>query len=826
MSSVRTQPKPALRLSLAPQAESLPSTPGSSSRRIASWGSAVSSETYQKLAAYGDQSMTALPSPLPSPLEGQEWGFLPNQPRRNRSDTAGTGTSWLDGWGGSIGTNGTQRGGVDDGTRTPGANEFGAFPSTSTSAISNGVATPETGRKATARSKTLSFFGTGSTSDDSGGALSPPPNPPSRQNSLRQRPEPSATLPLPPSPGWDHVVDPMRSSVASSSGGSWLDRSSDDKSTWNRGRGSSIGSVASTEGSVSRWPSLRASNSRYASPDRQEHSFTSDADVSDLRPRSAALNTSVLPSASDMSATGSASAALPRPLSQLPSAIDVPSSMPRSRFVTLDTLDSASPVTPSMRRGFVDLDDTSDRSFDGMGDIPRERVGPPRQSCEQERRPPSPVHEPEDDTAPQLQHGDRLGDFVIERALGKGAFSRVALARRSEAFERPRPKTGHARTASRDGGSDGGLVALKLVRRKACEGNERMRISVMREVEVLKVRYARTWFPRAKRSPPPPFRRPFSILRWSPCSARSPRRSTRHSSWNTATAASSSISSPAGTRTFRKASRGESLASCCRQSAGCTRSVSCTVTSSSKVSVAVRAAEHALCAPELTCFARPDILLTARPFPCASPSAVLSTLPTPFVKLTDFGLSRFVNPASPLLATRCGSEEYAAPELIMGKMYDGRQTDAWALGVVLYAIVTGVMPFVESVSGGSRARKAYLLKIAKADFRWPGQTSLSRTSSLSAASPPSHARGVSDSVSTAPGSTSNSPHMLRLVSPAVVTLVERLLVRDPAKRATVSQVWDMEWMQGEGRPERRSGILRRQQLEQSRHRLGSESWEA
>ena len=540
--------------------------------------------------------MTALPSPLPSPLEGQEWGFLPNQPRRNRSDTAGTGTSWLDGWGGSIGTNGTQRGGVDDGTRTPGANEFGAFPSTSTSAISNGVATPETGRKATARSKTLSFFGTGSTSDDSGGALSPPPNPPSRQNSLRQRPEPSATLPLPPSPGWDHVVDPMRSSVASSSGGSWLDRSSDDKSTWNRGRGSSIGSVASTEGSVSRWPSLRASNSRYASPDRQEHSFTSDADVSDLRPRLAALNTSVLPSASDMSATGSASAALPRPLSQLPSAIDVPSSMPRSRFVTLDTLDSASPVTPSMRRGFVDLDDTSDRSFDGMGDIPRERVGPPRQSCEQERRPPSPVHEPEDDTAPQLQHGDRLGDFVIERALGKGAFSRVALARRSEAFERSRPKTGHARTASRDGGSDGGLVALKLVRRKACEGNERMRISVMREVEVLKVRYARTWFPRAKRSPPPPFRRPFSILRWSPCSARSPRRSTRHSSWNTATAASSSTSSLAGTHTSQKASRGGSLASSCRQSGGCTRSVSCTVTSSSKVSRVVRASEHARCA--------------------------------------------------------------------------------------------------------------------------------------------------------------------------------------------------------------------------------------
>ncbi|GAA5952001.1 hypothetical protein JCM8115_005300 [Rhodotorula mucilaginosa] len=782
MSSVRTQPKPALRLSLAPQAESLPFTPGSSSRRIASWGSAASSEAYQRLAAYGDQSMTALPSPLPSPLEGQEWGFLPNQPRRNRSDTAGTGTSWLDGWGGSIGTNGTQRGGVDDGTRTPGANEFGAFPSTSTSAISNGVATPETGRKATARSKTLSFFGTGSTSDDSGGALSPPPNPPSRQNSLRQRPEPSATLPLPPSPGWDHVVDPMRSSVASSSGGSWLDRSSDDKSTWNRGRGSSIGSVASTEGSVSRWPSLRASNSRYASPDRQEHSFTSDADVSDLRPRLAALNTSVLPSASDMSATGSASAALPRPLSQLPSAIDVPSSMPRSRFVTLDTLDSASPVTPSMRRGFVDLDDTSDRSFDGMGDIPRERVGPPRQSCEQERRPPSPVHEPEDDTAPQLQHGDRLGDFVIERALGKGAFSRVALARRSEAFERPRPKTGHARTASRDGGSDGGLVALKLVRRKACEGNERMRISVMREVEVLKT-----------------IQHPSLVAMFS------------------------SFTTPIYTAlVLEYCDGGELFDFLASWHPHLSESLARRIFGELLSAVGWM---HEICLVHRD-IKLENILLTARPFPCASPSAVLSTLPTPFVKLTDFGLSRFVNPASPLLATRCGSEEYAAPELIMGKMYDGRQTDAWALGVVLYAIVTGVMPFVESVSGGSRARKAYLLKIAKADFRWPGQTSLSRTSSLSAASPPSHARGVSDSVSTAPGSTSNSPHMLRLVSPAVVTLVERLLVRDPAKRATVSQVWDMEWMQGEGRPERRSGILRRQQLEQSRHRLGSESWEA
>ncbi|KAL8283983.1 hypothetical protein RQP46_005096 [Phenoliferia psychrophenolica] len=65
-----------------------------------------------------------------------------------------------------------------------------------------------------------------------------------------------------------------------------------------------------------------------------------------------------------------------------------------------------------------------------------------------------------------------------------------------------------------------------------------------------------------------------------------------------------------------------------------------------------------------------NILLTSRPFPPTTPP---TPLPTPFVKLTDFGLSRFISPLSPLLSTRCGSEAYAAPELIMGKQYDGSE---------------------------------------------------------------------------------------------------------------------------------------------------------
>ncbi|KAK9451474.1 kinase-like domain-containing protein [Limtongia smithiae] len=61
--------------------------------------------------------------------------------------------------------------------------------------------------------------------------------------------------------------------------------------------------------------------------------------------------------------------------------------------------------------------------------------------------------------------------------------------------------------------------------------------------------------------------------------------------------------------------------------------------------------------------------------------------------LTDFGLSRRIDPANPMLTTRCGSEDYAPPELIMGQPYDGREMDAWALCVLLYTLLEGRFPF-------------------------------------------------------------------------------------------------------------------------------------
>lgn len=63
------------------------------------------------------------------------------------------------------------------------------------------------------------------------------------------------------------------------------------------------------------------------------------------------------------------------------------------------------------------------------------------------------------------------------------------------------------------------------------------------------------------------------------------------------------------------------------------------------------------------------------------------------VKIADFGFSRTFSPELNGLQTSCGSLYYAAPEILEGKKYVGPEVDVWSLGVILYVMLTGEMPF-------------------------------------------------------------------------------------------------------------------------------------
>ena len=62
------------------------------------------------------------------------------------------------------------------------------------------------------------------------------------------------------------------------------------------------------------------------------------------------------------------------------------------------------------------------------------------------------------------------------------------------------------------------------------------------------------------------------------------------------------------------------------------------------------------------------------------------------VKLCDFGVSRMMKKGH-LIQEQCGTPAYLAPEIIRDKGYYGFAADVWSLGVLLYAMVQGTVPF-------------------------------------------------------------------------------------------------------------------------------------
>jgi serine/threonine protein kinase len=62
------------------------------------------------------------------------------------------------------------------------------------------------------------------------------------------------------------------------------------------------------------------------------------------------------------------------------------------------------------------------------------------------------------------------------------------------------------------------------------------------------------------------------------------------------------------------------------------------------------------------------------------------------VKIADWGMAAFQSPYAQL-ETSCGSPHYASPEIIRGERYEGTKADIWSVGVVLFALVAGKLPF-------------------------------------------------------------------------------------------------------------------------------------
>jgi 5'-AMP-activated protein kinase, catalytic alpha subunit len=62
------------------------------------------------------------------------------------------------------------------------------------------------------------------------------------------------------------------------------------------------------------------------------------------------------------------------------------------------------------------------------------------------------------------------------------------------------------------------------------------------------------------------------------------------------------------------------------------------------------------------------------------------------LKIVDFGLSNIYKNGLNF-RTPCGSPCYASPEMIQGKIYNGTQVDIWSIGIILYAMLCGFLPF-------------------------------------------------------------------------------------------------------------------------------------
>jgi len=128
------------------------------------------------------------------------------------------------------------------------------------------------------------------------------------------------------------------------------------------------------------------------------------------------------------------------------------------------------------------------------------------------------------------------------------------------------------------------------------------------------------------------------------------------------------------------------------------------------------------------------------------------------LKISDFGFSTLNigdpdgdgNARAELLHTTCGTPNYVAPEVLGKDGYDGRKADVWSIGVILYVLLAGYLPFDENTMA------ALFQKIKNADFEYPDW-----------------------------------------FTGEAKDLLSRILVADPSKRIVLSDVKNHAWMKHE-----------------------------
>ncbi|AMD18869.1 HBL033Wp [Eremothecium sinecaudum] len=94
------------------------------------------------------------------------------------------------------------------------------------------------------------------------------------------------------------------------------------------------------------------------------------------------------------------------------------------------------------------------------------------------------------------------------------------------------------------------------------------------------------------------------------------------------------------------------------------------------------------------------------------PENLLLDKKTRTVKIADFGMAA-LQTSNKLLETSCGSPHYASPEIVMGQKYHGSPSDVWSCGIILFALLTGNLPFNDDNV------KKLLLKVQSGKYQMP-----------------------------------------------------------------------------------------------------------